>query len=139
MNLRSLRWLLLIIAGGLVGYVLVQRRRQLASVLPQPLVEQAERIVIPWSALERTGAEAGAEAQAATAEPATETEESEEGDSDDSQRRKVSRRHRISYQGKQYGPLPEALVGQYVEVETRDDQLYVLHNGTPVASFKLQS
>jgi hypothetical protein len=133
MNARTFRWMLLLIAGGLLGYVVVRRRQQLADALPEPLMQQAERIVIPWSALER-----GAEDTAAGEEEAAAAEEAEEPENGDQPRRKVSSRHRISYLGKQYGPLPESLVGQYVEIESRDDQIFVLHNGTPVANFDLQ-
>jgi hypothetical protein len=54
-------------------------------------------------------------------------------------RRKVSRTYRISFGGKRYGPLPEHLVGAYVEVEARDGNLFVLHEGQPIANFELQS
>lgn len=140
MNAHHFRWLLLALAGALLGYVVVQRRKQLAAALPEPLVQQAERIVIPWTALERKLDELrSGDAEVATGdEEAAEPEDGEEPEGDETQRRKVSRRHRISYQNKQYGPLPESLVGQYVEVEERDGELYILHNGTPVANFTLQ-
>lgn len=130
------RWLLLTIASGLVGFVIVRRRSQLAAALPQPLIQQAERFVIPWSTLDRWRSGAAELAQADD-ESGDEPSETDEQDSD-SMRRKVSSTNRISFQGKRYGPLPEALIGQYVEVETRDNTLFVLHEGTPVANFELQ-
>lgn len=131
------RWLLLTVASGLVAFVVVRRRSQLAAALPQPLIQQAERFVIPWSTLDRRRGN-----EAVVEEVQAEEEESadlgaEEHD-DDSMRRKVSSTNRISFLGKRYGPLPDALIGQYVEVETRDDTLFVLHEGTPIANFELQ-
>lgn len=130
------RWLLLTIASGLITFVVVRRRSQLAAALPQPLIQQAERFVIPWSTLDRwrTG---GTEPTLADDETGDGSSETDEQDSD-SLRRKVSSTNRISFQGKRYGPLPEALIGKYVEVETRDNTLFVLHEGTPVANFDLQ-
>lgn len=54
-------------------------------------------------------------------------------------RRKVSSTYRIGFSGKRYGSLPEHLVNEYVAVEERDDQLFVLHAGQPIANFELQS
>ena len=130
------RWMLLTIASGLIAFVIVRRRSQLAAALPQPLIQQAERFVIPWSTLDRwrTGAAEAAQPDDETGDGSGETDEQDS----DSLRRKVSSTNRISFQGKRYGPLPEALTGQYVEVETRDNTLFVLHEGTPVANFELQ-
>ena len=58
MTQQQLRWTLLAVASGLVTYVLVRRRQQLAAALPQPLLQQAERFVIPWPAFERKDAPA---------------------------------------------------------------------------------
>jgi hypothetical protein len=127
---QQLRWLLLALASGLVTFVVIRRRQQIAAALPQPIVEHAERIVIPWTTLERR--------TASEAEP-TQTADDDEGESSESMRRKVSAGARISFGGKRYGPLPESLVGEYVDVETRDGKLFLLHNGTPVANFALQS
>ncbi len=141
MTSRQLSWLLTALASGLVTFVLVRRRQQLASALPQPLLQHAERIVLPWPAHERK--EAAAEVSSAEAQADEVDEENtslDEGGGDaDSMRRKVSRGSRISFRGKRYGPLPESFMGQYVDVETRDDQLFVLHEGTPIANFTLQS
>jgi hypothetical protein len=137
---QQLRWLLLVIAGGLITFIVVRRRQEIAEALPEQIVSQAERFVIPWTSLERVKSvvtEADDEAMEQDA-PLTSTEE-EEPEGDEASRRKVSRRYRISYAGKQYGPLPEALVGQYVEVEARDGKLFVLHEGQPIANFTLQS
>ncbi len=139
MNTHHFRWLLLALAGALLGYVVAQRRKQLAAALPEPIVQQAERIVIPWTTLERKLDELwSGDAEAPAGDEAAEAEDGEEAEGEETQRRKVSRRYRISYQNKQYGPLPESLVGQYVEVEERDGELYILHNGTPIANFTLQ-
>lgn len=130
------RWMLLTIASGLIAFVIVRRRSQLAAALPQPLIQQAERFVIPWSTLDRwrTGTAEVAQPDDETGDGSGETDEQDS----DSLRRKVSSTNRISFQGKRYGPLPEALIGEYVEVETRDNTLFVLHEGTPVANFQLQ-
>lgn len=139
MSYAQFRWLLLALAGVLVGYVVVRRRRQLVEALPQPLVEQAERFVIPWPSAERpsdaapTPATAADEAGAADAD----VEEADDTESVDSSRRKVSATHRISYAGRRYGPLPASLVGQYVEIEDSNGKLFVLHEGTPIATFDL--
>ncbi len=141
MTSRQLRWLFTALASGLVTFVLVRRRQQLAAGLPQPLLEQAEHIVIPWPGLERRGARAEISMDEAPTEEADDdgvTMDDTAGDSD-SLRRKVSRGSRISFRGKRYGPLPESFVGQYVDVETRADQLFVLHDGIPIATFTLQS
>lgn len=133
MTQQRLRWLLLAIASGLITFVAIRRRQQLAAALPQPLLEQAERFVIPWSTLDRH-AEADAEEPGDSADAAEEAD-----DNTESPRRKVSSTHRISFAGKRYGPLPEALVGKYVEVETSDGKLFILHDGQPVATFDLQA
>lgn len=140
MTSRQLRWLLAALASGLVTFVVVRRRQQLASALPQPLLQQAERIVIPWPGSDRRAAVAEISADEAQAD---EADDENTGLDDnvadaDSMRRKVSSGSRISFRGKRYGPLPESFVGQYVDVETRDDQLFVLHEGTPIANFTLQ-
>ncbi len=132
---RQLRWLLLATASALVTFVLVRRRQQVANVLPQPLFQQAERFEIPWRTLERT--DTAEQSEGDTIEAVGADEEAVEPETDSS-RRKVSTGLRISFRGKRYGPLPEALVGQYVDVETRGDQLFVLHEGTPIATFTLQ-
>lgn len=131
---QQLRWLLLALASGLVTFVVIRRRQQIAAAIPQPIVEQAERFVIPWTTLERRP-EKDAEQEPDAASGGDE----DEAESSESTRRKVSAGARISFGGKRYGPLPESLVGQYVEVETRDGKLFLLHNGTPVANFALQS
>lgn len=133
MTQQRLRWLLLALASGLITFVVIRRRQQITAALPQPLLDQAERFVIPWSALDRN---AGANAED-TADIVEASEEPE--DTTDSPRRKVSSTHRISFNGKRYGPLPESLVGEYVEVETSDGKLFILHDGNPIATFDLQS
>ena len=138
MTSKQWRWLLLTVASGLITFVIVRRRSQLAGALPQPLIQHAERFVIPWSALDRFRPAHEADAVVADDEIGDAATESDEQDSD-SLRRKVSSTNRISFQGKRYGPLPDALIGQYVEVETRDNTLFVLHEGTPIANFELQS
>lgn len=135
MTTKQLRWLLLAIASGLLTFVAVRRRRQIADALPQPLLDQAERFVIPWPTLQRTDADTSS-AQADTSDVSGDDEEPENGES---MQRKVSSGGRISFGGKRYGPLPESLVGEYVEVETRDNALFILHDGTPIANFELQS
>lgn len=137
MTSKQLRWLLLTLASSLIAFVIVRRRSQLAAALPQPLLEQAERFVIPWSTLDRSRERDQAEPQADedSEEPSDENDEQNE----QTPRRKVSSTNRISFQGKRYGPLPDALIGQYVEVETRDTTLFVLHDGTPIANFELQA
>ena len=132
MTQQQLRWTLLAVASGLVTYVLVRRRRQLAAALPQPLLQQAERFEIPWPSFERKDAPA-------TETPAAEDTAAEDEPEPDSLRRKVSVGSRISFRGKRYGPLPESLVGEYVDVETKDDRIFVLHAGTPIATFDLQA
>lgn len=141
MTSQQLRWLLTALASGLVTFVLVRRRQQLASALPQPLLQHAERIVLPWPGHDRKEAAVEASSdEAQTDEMDEDTTSLDDGAGDaDSMRRKVSRGSRISFRGKRYGPLPESFVGQYVDVETRDDQLFVLHEGTPIANFTLQS
>lgn len=134
MTRTQLRWLLLAIASGLITFVAIRRRQQLAAALPQPLLDQAERFVIPWSALERGKPASDEEASTENMDVAEEIEDNAE-----SPRRKVSSTHRISFQGKRYGPLPESLVGTYVEVEPRDGKLFILREGTPIATFDLQS
>jgi hypothetical protein len=133
---KQWRWLLLTVASGLVAFVIVRRRTQLAAALPQPLIQQAERFVIPWSTLDRS--RASDEAALADDETGDGASENDEQDAE-SPRRKVSSTNRISFLGKRYGPLPDSLIGQYVEVETRDNTLFVLHEGTPIANFELQS
>lgn len=138
MTSKQWRWLLLTVASGLVAFVIVRRRSQLAAALPQPLIQQAERFVIPWSTLDRSRPAADdAETIQADDEATDAAGENDEHDGD-SPRRKVSSTNRISFLGKRYGPLPDSLIGQYVEVETRDDTLFVLHEGTPIANFELQ-
>ena len=141
MTSRQLRWLLTAVASGLVAFVVVRRRQQLASALPQPLLQQAERIVIPWPGHEREELALDVSTDEVPADEAEDegTSLDETAGDADSTRRKVSRGSRISFRGKRYGPLPESFVGQYVDVETRDDQLFVLHEGTPIATFTLQS
>lgn len=138
MTQQQFRWLLLAIASGLLTFVVVRRRRQLAAALPQPIIDQAERFVIPWTALERNKS-ANAAAQTVEEESPDEQNGEEEQSDDGVMRRKVSSGYRISFNGKRYGPLPEHLVGEYVEVEERDGQLFVLHEGQPIANFELQS
>ena len=135
MTQKQLRWALLAVASGLISFVLVRRRQQLAAALPQPLLQQAERFVIPWPSLDRKDAAEAPEEEPAADEPGASEEEGEA----DSLSRKVSAGSRISFRGKRYGPLPESLVGQYVDVETRDDQIFVLHEGRPIATFSLQT
>jgi hypothetical protein len=132
---KQWRWLLLTVASGLVAFVIVRRRTQLAAALPQPLIQQAERFVIPWSTLDRSRSDEAAPADDETGDGASENDEQDA----ESPRRKVSSTNRISFLGKRYGPLPDSLIGQYVEVETRDNTLFVLHEGTPIANFELQS
>lgn len=134
----QLRWLLLAIAGGLVSFVLIRRRKQIAEALPQPLVEQAERFVIPWPSFDRSSAAEEPVEAAADEEDADLQGDAEDQASGDSMRRKVSSTHRISFRGKRYGPLPESLIGQQVEVETSDGKLFVLHQGQPIATFDIQ-
>lgn len=138
MTSRELRWLLLALGSGLLTFVVIRRRQQIADVLPQPFMEQAERFVIPWTSLERRTQSASADAAEAVS-TGEQADELEDQDNDESMQRKVSSSYRISFRGKRYGPLPESLVGTYVEVETRDGTLFVLHEGTPIANFKLQS
>jgi hypothetical protein len=137
MTQQQFRWLLMAVASGLLTFVVVRRRQQLAAALPQPLIEQAERFVIPWTTLERNKAASSAE-QSAQEEAADEQNGEEEQDDGGVLRRKVSSTHRISFGGKRYGPLPEHLVGEYVQVEERDRTLFVLHEGQPIANFELQ-
>jgi hypothetical protein len=140
MSNAQFRWLLIALAGVLVGYVVVRRRRQLVEALPQPLVEQAERFVIPWPSQERPGEAAPAEQTGEEAEAQSSTAEvegAEEAENMDSNRRKVSTTYRISYGGRRYGPLPASLVGELVEIENSNGKLYVLHQGTPIATFDL--
>lgn len=134
MTNQQLRWLLTAVAGGLLTFVAIRRRQQLASAIPQPLFQGAERFVIPWPSADRKGA-----GTAALEEEVVPEEEEAESEAGDSMRRKVSTGSRISFRSKRYGPLPESLVGQYVDVETRGDQLFVLHDGQPIATFSLQS
>ncbi|HEX6292648.1 MAG TPA: hypothetical protein VFZ66_25920 [Herpetosiphonaceae bacterium] len=139
MTQQQFRWLLLALASGLLAFVIVRRRQQLAAALPQPIIDQAERFVIPWSALERSKPGAAADADRGGQDEAVDEQGGEEEhDEGGVMRRKVSSTHRISFGGKRYGPLPEHLVGEYVEVETRDGNLFVLHQGTPIANFELQ-
>jgi hypothetical protein len=146
MSNAQFRRLLIVLAGILIGYVVVRRRRQLVEALPQPLVEQAERFVIPWTSLERPSdsapvVEAGAE-EAPSADEGAYTDDAAYADdieSADSSRRKVSATYRISYGGRRYGPLPASLVGEYVDIESSNGKLYVLHEGTPIATFDLGS
>ncbi len=133
MTNQQLRWLLLAVVSGLLTFVAIRRRQQLASALPQPLFQGAERFVIPWPSADRKGASANAPEEVAP------EEEESEAEAGDSMRRKVSTGSRISFRSKRYGPLPESLIGQYVDVETRGDQLCVLHDGQPIATFSLQS
>lgn len=136
---RQLRWLLLVTASALVSFVLVRRRQQLAAALPQPLLQQAERFEIPWPTPERTDPRTHGETDSIQAAELDDEADVLEGETEgDALRRKVSAGARISFRGKRYGPLPEALVGQYVDVETRADQLFVLHEGAPIATFSLQ-
>lgn len=139
MNYNQFRWLLVALAGVLVGYVVVRRRQQLVGSLPQPLIEQAERFVIPWTSLDRPSAEApaGGVAAADADSPGGIVDEPEEAEVVDSSRRKVSATYRISYGGRRYGPLPASLVGEYVEIEDSNGKLFVLHEGTPIATFDL--
>ena len=139
MTQQQVRWFLLTVAGGLLAFVVVRRRQQLAAALPQPLIEQAERFVIPWTTLERNKTTAEAADQSAPNQSVDEQDGEEEQDEGGVIRRKVSRTHRISFIGKRYGPLPEHLVGTYVQVEARDGNLFVLHEGQPIANFELQS
>jgi hypothetical protein len=142
---QQLRWLLVAMASGLVAFVVVRQRKQLTAALPQPLMQQAERFVIPWSTLERRGtADPAASDTDTAADSEAELAAVDESDEDDqtngdSMQRKVSRGYRISFGGKRYGPLPEALIGQYVDVETRGGKLFILNQGTPIATFDLQS
>ncbi len=136
---RQLRWLLLVAASGLVSFVLVRRRQQLAAALPQPLLQQAEHFEIPWPTLEPADPSGnGATDSGQAAEAGDQADAPEDETEGDALRRKVSSGARISFRGRRYGPLPEALVGQYVDVETRADQLFVLHEGAPIATFTLQ-
>jgi hypothetical protein len=138
MTQQQFRWLLLAIASGLFAFVLVRRRQQLAAALPQPLIDHAERFVIPWTALDRN-TPALADTASVDQDPIVDEQVGEEEQDDDGvMRRKVSRTHRISFSGKRYGPLPEHLVGEYVQVEVRDTNLFVLHEGQPIANFELQ-
>jgi len=139
MNQAQFRWLLVALAGVMVGYVIVRRRRQLVESLPQPLVEQAERFVIPWTSLDRTNeaAPGNERDEADTQSLAGTADEPEEPESETSSRRKVSATYRISYGGRRYGPLPASLVGEYVEIENSNGKLFVLHAGTPIATFDL--
>lgn len=139
MTQQQFRWLLLAIASGLLTFVVVRRRQQLAAALPQPIIDQAERFVIPWTALERNKPAGTSAAQTAEDESAEDQSDEEEQADDGVARRKVSSTYRISFSGKRYGPLPEHLVGEYVAVEERDGQLFVLHEGQPIANFELQS
>jgi hypothetical protein len=139
MTQQQFRWLLLAIASGLLTFVVVRRRQQLAAALPQPFIDQAERFVIPWTALERNKSANASAEQPAEDESTEEQNGEEEPSADGVMRRKVSSGYRISFNGKRYGPLPEHLVGEYVEVEERDGQLFVLHAGQPIANFELQS
>jgi hypothetical protein len=134
MTNQQLRWLLFAVASGLLTFVAIRRRQQLASAIPQPFLQGAERFVIPWPSIDRKGSAASAPEEEVAPE-----EEEAEAEAGDSMRRKVSSGSRISFRSKRYGPLPEALVGQYVDVETRGDQLFVLHEGQPIATFSLQS
>lgn len=138
MTQQQFRWLLLAIASGLLTFVVVRRRQQLAAAIPQPLIDQAERFVIPWSALERNKPASATAAQSAEDESTDDQNGEEEQNDDGVMRRKVSSTYRISFSGKRYGPLPEHLVGEYVEVEERDGNLFVLHEGQPIANFELQ-
>jgi hypothetical protein len=137
MTQQQFRWLLLAVASGLLTFVVVRRRQQLAAALPQPIIEQAERFVIPWTTLERNKT-AGSAEQSTQEDAADEQNGEEEQDDGGVLRRKVSSTHRISFSGKRYGPLPEHLVGEYVQVEERDGTLFVLHEGQPIANFQLQ-
>lgn len=139
MTQQQFRWLLLAIASGLLTFVVVRRRQQLAAALPQPIIDQAERFVIPWTALERNKPADTSAAQPVEDENTEDQIDEEEQADDGVARRKVSSTYRISFSGKRYGPLPEHLVGEYVEVEERDGQLFVLHEGQPIANFELQS
>lgn len=138
MTQQQFRWLLLAIASGLLTFVVIRRRQQLAAALPQPLIDQAERFVIPWTALERNKTARTSAAQSTEDESAEDQSDEEEQADDGVAQRKVSSTYRISFSGKRYGPLPEHLVGEYVEVEERDGQLFVLHEGQPIANFELQ-
>jgi hypothetical protein len=139
MTQQQFRWFLLTIAGGLLAFVVVRRRQQFAAALPQPIIEQAERFVIPWTTLERNKTSVEAADQSAQDQSADEQDGEEEQDEGGVMRRKVSSTYRISFSSKRYGPLPEHLVGTYVEVEVRDGNLFVLHEGQPIANFELQS
>jgi hypothetical protein len=139
MTQQQFRWFLLAVAGGLLTFVVVRRRQQLAAALPQPIIDQAERFVIPWTTLERDNTTTEAADQDAPEQSVEEQEAEEEQDEGGVMRRKVSSTHRISFIGKRYGPLPEHLIGEYVEVEVRDGNLFVLHEGQPIANFELQS
>jgi hypothetical protein len=138
MTQQQFRWLLLAIASGLLTFVVIRRRQQLAAALPQPIIDQAERFVIPWTALERNKPADTSATQRVGDESSEDQSEEEEQSDDGVARRKVSSTYRISFSGKRYGPLPEHLVGEYVEVEERDSQLFVLHEGQPIANFELQ-
>ncbi len=139
MSNAQFRWLLIALAGVLVGYVVVRRRRQLVEALPQPLVEQAERFVIPWTSMDRSSEAAPAQEtpEVDASDQVDGAEDAEETEGSDPSRRKVSATYRISYAGRRYGPLPASLVGQYVEIENSNGKLFVLHEGTPVATFDL--
>jgi hypothetical protein len=142
MSQQQIRWLLLALASGAIGLIIVRRRRQIVAALPEQFSQQAERFVIPWPSLDRSGAQTPVATEPDAADGTTveaETVETEEPEDEDSMRRKVSSGNRISFRGKRYGPLPEALVGEYVEVETRDGKLFILHNSTPIATFNLTS
>src|ERR1044071_8981047 len=111
MTQQQFRWLLLAIASGLLTFVVIRRRQQLAAALPQPIIEQAERFVIPWTALERNKPADTSAAQPVEEESTEDQSEEEEQADDGAARRKVSSTYRISFSGKRYGPLPEHLVG----------------------------
>ncbi len=143
MTQQQFRWLLLACAGGLIAFMAVRRRQQLAAALPEPLMQQAERFVIPWSTLDRTSTNAEAndqadDTQADQTDVSDELNDEADQENSGSMQRKVSATNRISFGGKRYGPLPQTLVGQYVDVEVRNGQLFILHQGTPIATFDLQ-
>ena len=117
MNPRATRRLIAAISSAILSLVLLRRRGAALRRVPE-FVEA--RIVLPMGNRVREGLAGRQE------EDADET----------SMTRKVGRNRKISVRGQLYGPLPQELAGQQVEVEERDGKIIVRSEGNEVGSFE---
>jgi hypothetical protein len=142
MTLKRFRQFSIVLASSLLAFVAIRRikKQMVTTSVPSG---HTDRLVINWQTpLPAVSQESSAEAlDSAVFDNGSEELELDE-DEDEAQansyQRKVSRTRRISFRGKRYGPLPEELVGQLVEVQVRDNQIEVLIEGASIATCDLE-